>query len=188
MHPVASYVYECVLCYKPAEEKQQALKRTAGYNWAHIQCAAFIPEIKFVQPSLLSPIEYIGCVHLARLEATCQLCNIKKGACVACSECRKTVHVQCAIDHDFKLAFEIQPNTHNSNKLTKYPIVAAGLFGPLSPSGLMVPQVWCSSHNLTNRKLIDIHTRTTDDTQEVSYNIIITAFLLKQFIFYSLLL
>ncbi|CAO3632632.1 unnamed protein product [Mucor hiemalis] len=168
IHPVASYVYECVLCFKSAKETQQPLKRTAGYYWAHVQCATFIPEIKFVHPSLLSPIEYIGCVNMARLEAKCQLCDVQRGACVSCSECRKTVHVQCAIDHDFKLAFEIQPNTHNSNRLTKYPIVAAGLFGPLSPSGLMVPQVWCPSHSLASRKLIELHTRTTDNTQESS--------------------
>lgn len=149
------------------------MKRTAGYYWAHVQCATFIPEIKFVHPSLLSPVEYIGCVNMARLEAKCQLCDVQRGACVACSECRKTVHVQCAIDHDFKLAFEIQPNTHNSNKLTKYPIVAAGLFGPSSPSGLMVPQVWCPSHNLAGRKLIELHTRTTDDTQEVMNQVFI---------------
>lgn len=167
IHPVASYIYECVLCFKSAKETQQPLKRTAGYYWAHVQCATFIPEIKFVQPSLLSPIEYIGCVNAARLEVDCHLCNNPRGACVSCTECRKPVHVQCAIDNHFKLAFEIQPNTHNSNKSTKYPIVPAGLFGPLSPSGLMIPQVWCPSHNVTNRKLIELNTRTANNTQEV---------------------
>jgi hypothetical protein len=166
VHPIASYVYECVLCYQPATT-QQPLKRTAGYYWAHVQCATFIPEIKFVHPQLLSPVEYIGCVNVARLEANCSLCDNTKGACVACSECRKTVHVQCAKENNFKLAFEIQPNTHNSNKSTKYPIVQAGLFGPNSPSGLMIPQVWCPHHNVASRKLIDLNARTTDDTQEV---------------------
>lgn len=112
-------------------------------------------------------MEYIGCIDPARLEVNCHLCENTRGACVACSECRKPVHVQCAIDNHFKLAFEIQPNTHNSNKSTKYPIVPAGLFGTASPSGLMIPQVWCPSHNVSNRKLIDLNTRTVDDTQEV---------------------
>ncbi|GAA5811821.1 hypothetical protein MFLAVUS_005266 [Mucor flavus] len=168
IHPVSSYVYECVLCFKSAQETQQPLKRTAGYYWAHVQCATFIPEIKFAQPNLLSPVEYIGCVDIARLNATCQLCENPRGACVPCTECRKAVHVQCAIDHNFKLAFEMQPNTHNSNKSTKYPIVPAGLFGPSSPSGLMIPQVWCPSHNVTNRKLIELSTRTANDTQQSS--------------------
>lgn len=169
VQPIASYDYECVLCHKSAQETQQPLKRTAGYYWAHVQCAAFIPEIKFVQPTKLSPVEYIGCINQARKEANCSLCNDTRGACVACSECRKTVHVQCAIDHQYKLAFEIQPNTHNSNKSTKYPIVPAGLFGPSSPSGLMIPQVWCPQHNVTSRKLIDLSARTTDEAQEVSF-------------------
>ncbi|KAI7894371.1 BAH domain-containing protein [Mucor mucedo] len=167
IHPVASYIYECVLCFQPPQS-QQPLKRTSGYYWAHVQCATFIPEIKYVQPSLLSPVEYIGCVNPARLEAECHLCHRQRGACVACTECKKPVHVQCAIDHHFKLAFEIQPNTHNSNKSTKYPIIPAGLFGPLSPSGLMIPQVWCPSHNLANRKLIELHTRTHNHTPESS--------------------
>ena len=158
-----------MLCYKSPKEKCQPLKRTAGYNWAHVQCATFIPEVKFVNPELLSPVEYIGCVHLARLEAECQLCHIKKGACVACSDCKKTVHVQCAVDHGFKLAFEIQPtHTHHSSKPTKYPVIEAGIFSSHSPSGLMVPQVWCPTHNLTSRKLIELDARTVNDTQEVN--------------------
>lgn len=169
---MASYIYECVLCFQPPES-QQPLKRTSGYYWAHVQCAAFIPEIKFVQPNLLSPVEYVGCVNPARLEAECHLCHHQRGACVSCTDCKKPVHVQCAIDHHFKLAFEIQPNTHNSNKSTKYPIIPAGLFGPLSPSGLMIPQVWCPSHNIANRKLIELNTRTTNNTPEVRRKVIL---------------
>lgn len=157
-----------MLCFKSAKETQQPLKRTAGYHWAHVQCATFIPEIKFAQPDLLSPVEYIGCVDMARLNANCQLCEEERGACVPCTECRKAVHVQCAIEHNFKLAFEMQPNTHNSNKSTKYPIIPAGLFGSSSPSGLMIPQVWCPSHNVANRKLIELSTRTANDTQQVN--------------------
>lgn len=164
-----------MLCFNHTNEPRQPLKKTAGYYWAHVQCAAFIPEIKFVHPSLLSPVEYVGCVNVARLDADCQLCTERRGACVSCSECKKTVHVSCAVDHQFKLAFEIQSNTHNSNKFTKFPIVPAGLFGPSSPSGLMIPQVWCPHHSTTNRKLIDLSTRTTNDTQEAStfYRVIV---------------
>ncbi|KAG1377651.1 hypothetical protein G6F61_006544 [Rhizopus arrhizus] len=168
INPVASYVYECILCCKSSEEIQQPLKKTAGYYWAHVQCAAFIPEIKFVHPKSLSPVEYIGCVNSARLDAVCQLCNSIKGACVACTECKKTVHVQCAIEHKFRLAFEIQSATITSaGGKTKIPIIPAGLFHSSSPSGLMVPQVWCPTHNITTRKLIDLNTRTST-TQESS--------------------
>jgi hypothetical protein len=138
-----------------------------------------------VNPTTLSPVEYIGCINPARLDTHCRLCTNTRGACVACSECRKPVHVQCAIDHQFKLAFEIQPNTHNSNKSTKYPIVPAGLFGASSPSGLMIPQVWCPSHNVSNRKLIDLHTRTVDDTQEVNKQCVYYESILNCFIVFS---
>lgn len=166
INPVASYTYECVLCFKSSEESRQPLKRTSGYYWAHVQCAAFIPEIKFVQPSTLSPVEYIGCVNSARLEVNCQLCHDTRGVCVACSECRKTVHVQCAIEHKFKLAFEIQSPTTSAGGKAKIPVIPAGLFHPTSPSGLMVPHVWCPTHNVATRKLIELDTRTLN-SQEV---------------------
>ncbi|OBZ86246.1 Lid2 complex component snt2 [Choanephora cucurbitarum] len=166
-NPVSSYVYECVLCFNQSS-KCQTLKPTAGYYWAHIQCATFIPEVKFVNTTTLSPVEYIGCVNMARLNADCQLCQDKRGACVACSECKKAVHVQCAIDNQFRLAFEIQSIAQSNSAYAKCPVVPAGLFKEDSPSGLMVPQVWCPSHNLSNRKLIELETRTTDENQESS--------------------
>ncbi|KAI8385709.1 PHD-zinc-finger like domain-containing protein [Blakeslea trispora] len=163
--PISSYVYECVLCFNQNTDCQ-TLKPTAGYYWAHVQCATFIPEIKFVNTNTLSPVEYIGCVNMARLNADCQLCQDKRGACVACSECKKSVHVQCAIDHQFKLAFEIQSISQNNSAYAKCPIVPAGLFGESSASGLMVPQVWCPSHNLSNKKLIELDARTSDENKE----------------------
>lgn len=167
--PVASYVYECVLCYNTAS-KHQPLKMTSGYCWAHVQCATFIPEIKFVNPSLLSPVEYIGCVNPARIDANCSLCDEKRGACVACSDCHKNVHVQCAIENNYRLAFEIQPyNTKNHRNSQNYPIIPAGLFGPDSASGIMVPQVLCPGHSTIGKSLIGLDARTTDDLREVSY-------------------
>lgn len=167
--PVASYVYECVLCYNTVS-KHQPLKMTSGYCWAHVQCATFIPEIKFVNPSLLSPAEYIGCVNPARIDANCSLCDEKRGACVACSDCHKNVHVQCAIENNYRLAFEIQSyNTKNHRNSQNYPIIPAGLFGPDSASGIMVPQVLCPGHSTIGKSLIGLDARTTDDLREVSY-------------------
>ncbi|KAI8984636.1 hypothetical protein BDF20DRAFT_911713 [Mycotypha africana] len=166
-NPVVSYAYNCLLCNNKGTP-HQPLKRTAGHHWVHLHCAAFIPEIKFANITTLTPVEYIGCLHPGRIEANCQLCHDTRGACVACSECRKTVHVQCAVNNQFKLAFEILPNTRNSNKFTNYPMVPAGLFGRGSPSGLMVPHVFCPSHNsiISHKKLIDLNCRTVNDTQE----------------------
>ncbi|RCH95628.1 putative PHD type zinc finger protein with BAH domain-containing protein [Rhizopus stolonifer] len=175
MNPVASYVYECILCGKSSKETQQPLKRTAGCRWAHVQCAAFIPEIKFTHPNTLSPIEYIGCVNSSRLDANCQLCENTEGACVACAECKKTVHVQCAIDHKFRLAFEVQTMPTFVGEKAKVPYVPAGLFHSSSPSGLMIPQLWCPVHNVSSRKLIDLSTRTLN-TRESSVTVYAKSF------------
>ncbi|KAI9275307.1 hypothetical protein BY458DRAFT_507046 [Sporodiniella umbellata] len=175
LNPMASYVYECVLCTKSADETQQPLKKTAGCRWAHVQCAAFIPEIKFAQPKKLSPVEYIGCINSSRLDSSCQLCDNVNGVCVACAECKKTVHVQCAIDNNFRLAFEIQAATTFLGDKAKIPFIPAGLFHNSSPSGLMVPQVWCPSHNIASRKLIDLDMRTIT-TQESSLMIYAKSF------------
>ncbi|CEP08262.1 hypothetical protein [Parasitella parasitica] len=166
--PVASYVYECVLCYNTASQ-HQPLKMTSGYCWAHVQCAAFIPEIKFVNPALLSPVEYIGCTNPARIEAKCSLCDDKRGACVACSECHKNVHVQCAVENNYRLAFDIQPlDANHPRHDVSYPIVPAGLFKPNSAPGIMVPHVLCPGHSTVGKNLIGLDARTTDELRETS--------------------
>lgn len=164
--PVASYNYECVLCCNTTS-KHQALKMTSGYCWAHVQCAVFIPEVKFVNTRTMAPVEYIGCVNPARTEATCALCGDQRGACVACSECNKSMHVQCAVDNNYRLLFEILPNNaHNHRHQASCPTVPAGLFSPSSAAGIMVPQVICPGHSLTGKQLIRIDERTADASRE----------------------
>ncbi|KAF1804464.1 PHD-zinc-finger like domain-containing protein [Mucor lusitanicus] len=164
--PVASYNYECVLCYNTTSQ-HQALKMTSGYCWAHVQCAVFMPEVKFVNPSTLSPVEYIGCVSPARTQASCSLCDDQRGACVACSECSKTMHVQCAVENKYRLLFEILPLQAKQHKHPAYcPTIPAGLFGPNSAAGVMVPQVICPSHSLTGKQIVHIEQRTANEARE----------------------
>ncbi|KAI9473792.1 MAG: hypothetical protein EXX96DRAFT_318024 [Benjaminiella poitrasii] len=164
-HPVSSNNYECQLCHHGATY-QQPLKRTSGYCWAHLHCAAFIPEVKFVFPAQMSPVEYVGCVSEARMNARCELCNNEGGACVSCPECKKTMHVQCAVEHNFKLAFEIVPV--NKTTATTCPVIPDGLFesgDTPSTSGLMVPQVWCPNHNLSGKSIVELADRSKDDKE-----------------------
>ncbi|KAK4519548.1 asparagine synthetase [Mucor velutinosus] len=164
--PVASYNYECVLCYNTTS-KHQALKMTSGYCWAHVQCAVFIPEVKFVNPSTLSPVEYIGCVNPARTEAQCSLCDDQRGACIACSECNKTMHVQCAVDNNYRLLFEILPPNAKSHRHQSHcPAIPAGHFSTNSAAGIMVPQVICPSHSLTGKQLVRIEERTANESRK----------------------
>ncbi|GAN02864.1 conserved hypothetical protein [Mucor ambiguus] len=164
--PVASYNYECVLCYNTTS-KYQVLKMTSGYCWAHVQCAVFIPEVKFVDPITLSPVEYIGCVNPVRTEAHCSLCDDQRGACIACSECNKSMHVQCAVDNNYRLLFEILPqNAKNLRHQAHCPTIPAGLFSANSAAGIMVPQVICPSHSLTGKQLVRIEERTANEARE----------------------
>ncbi|KAL9551192.1 hypothetical protein MBANPS3_004368 [Mucor bainieri] len=164
--PVASYNYECVLCYNTTSSRQP-LKMTSGYCWAHVQCALFIPEAKFVNTTTLSPVEYIGCVNPARTEAQCSLCNEQRGACVACPECNKSMHVQCAVDSHYRLLFEIlPPNPKNTRHQANCPTIPAGLFRANSAAGIMVPQVFCPSHNLAGKQLIRMDERTNNEAKE----------------------
>ncbi|KAI8993235.1 BAH domain-containing protein [Pilobolus umbonatus] len=160
VNPAASYIYQCTICCQAPDIKQQPLKKTSGYVWAHVQCATFIPEIKYVDPETLSPVEYIGCVNPARFRVTCRLCNNPEGICVACSTCEMPVHVQCAIDSQFKLAFELQ--TDEDKNIPKIP---GGVFPGQPKPSLMIPQVWCPGHEVNDLCLIDLHTRTLDTNE-----------------------
>ncbi|KAL7309533.1 putative PHD type zinc finger protein with BAH domain-containing protein [Mucor circinelloides] len=167
VNPVGSQNYECVLCYNAASN-HQALKMTSGYNWVHVQCAVFIPEIKFVNPSTLSPVEYIGCVNTARVEAICSFCSDKRGACVACPVCNKSMHVQCAVNNNSRLAFEMVPyKQHQQDD----PVMSAGLFDSHSASGIMVPQVICSSHCSVGRNLVEMNQLTASGSQESALSV-----------------
>ncbi|KAL9540227.1 hypothetical protein MBANPS3_009807 [Mucor bainieri] len=160
--PVGSYNYECVLCYNTTSS-HQALKMTSGYCWAHVQCAAFIPEVKFVDPSTLSPVEYIGCVNPARTETQCSLCNEQRGACVACPECHKSMHVQCAVNNHYRLLFDIaSPNPKNAH----CPTIPAGHFSTNTAAGIMAPQVICPSHSLAGKQLVRMEERTNNKANE----------------------
>lgn len=157
-------IYECILCCQPPSGTRDALKKTSSYNWVHATCAQFIPECKFVNADTLQPVEYVGAVHPARHGHACFLCKMKKGSCVTCGECKKAVHVHCAIRNHFRIGFEIQA-PHKA-----LPSVQAGLFRENMPSGVMVPQVWCPEHDLSKNTIVDLSARTID-TKESSMRV-----------------
>ncbi|KAI8889514.1 BAH-domain-containing protein [Backusella circina FSU 941] len=125
LNPTISHDYECIVCRKTSKDPQQPLKRTTGYKWVHIQCALLIPEIKFVDANTFSPVEYIGCIDRSRLGKTCSICKSDEGVCIDCGTCQKPVHVQCAIDNNYKLGFQKQQD-------------------------LEIPHVWCPGHTISN--------------------------------------
>ncbi|KAF9581173.1 putative PHD type zinc finger protein with BAH domain-containing protein, partial [Lunasporangiospora selenospora] len=146
--------YQCVLCSKSSHRYPQALKRTTGNNWAHVLCAVWIPEVSFVDMTLLSPIESIGSIRLERWKQVCSICKQQTGACVSCGEgCKRVFHVTCAQEAGYVVAFEMQP--------------AKNVKG-----GLMVPRIWCPIHDLSSHKVIRIRDQPdalTDRTALLTY-------------------
>ncbi|KAG2183834.1 hypothetical protein INT44_008845 [Umbelopsis vinacea] len=158
--PTVSTTYKCVLCSEPTTIQRQALKKTSGYNWAHVICTTFIPEVKFASTSLLSPVECIDRIHSNEWRQTCTICQVPKGACVACSECRKPVHVRCAQNADFTMGFEMIPVKSESQQQKTIP---AGTFKDSHLHGQMVPSIWCKEHDVSRKKIVHLTDRDVND-------------------------
>ncbi|KAJ3319918.1 putative PHD type zinc finger protein with BAH domain-containing protein [Boothiomyces sp. JEL0866] len=84
---------QCVLCTLELDPKFSPLKKTIGTDWAHSQCAIWIPQIKFGNPKTL---EYIECIGL--IDQVCSICKQRGGATIKCSEraCNSYFHVTCS--------------------------------------------------------------------------------------------
>ncbi|KAJ3389810.1 putative PHD type zinc finger protein with BAH domain-containing protein [Lobulomyces angularis] len=92
-----SIIYECVLCTRVFPDRHQALKRTIGSNWCHVQCAVFIPGVIFGDFENFNSVENLGCVPKENY-STCQICDIpNKGATIKCYEknCSRYCHITC---------------------------------------------------------------------------------------------
>lgn len=87
------------------------MKRTTDYQWAHINCALWIPEgvgdgrnsfsVFFQDPDGRDYIDYF---HIPewRWHRKCCFCNSSEGCCMLCSgtKCDCTFHVSCGIEHN----------------------------------------------------------------------------------------
>jgi hypothetical protein len=149
-----------VLCSEPRENSHQALKKTSGYNWAHVICSTFVPEVKFATTALLSPVECIDRIHNNAWRQACTVCQVHSGACIACADCRKPVHVRCAQTADFHIGFEMVPlKTESHNQKAIQP----GVFSDKNFHGQMVPSVWCKDHDISRKEIVHLTDRDTKD-------------------------
>ncbi|KAI8083168.1 uncharacterized protein BX664DRAFT_267716, partial [Halteromyces radiatus] len=177
--PSVSYLYQCVLCGKGSKGNQEIMKPTSGYNWAHITCALFIPQVKFINATTMSPIEYAGSIPNTKRKQTCQVCYCSdNGAYLSCSDdsCQKDVHVHCALEQGYWTGFTIHAISSPSssirkiNELPSKPIVPFGTFGKDSSSGIMIPQIFCPQHipSSSRKDLYPLTTRTVENKSWIS--------------------
>ncbi|KAJ3274074.1 putative PHD type zinc finger protein with BAH domain-containing protein [Terramyces sp. JEL0728] len=89
---------QCVLCTLEIDARFSPLKKTIGTDWAHSQCAIWIPQIKFGNPTTLEYIECIGLIDQVNWVQVCSICKQRGGATIRCSErvCNSYFHVTCS--------------------------------------------------------------------------------------------
>ncbi|KAI9885207.1 MAG: hypothetical protein M1823_003010 [Watsoniomyces obsoletus] len=120
---------------------REPLKRTLGNNWVHVNCAVWIPEIKFGNAKALEPSEGLGAIPSTRYMQSCKICKQSQGACVTCHHCHAPVHVTCAQQAGYTLGFDITPVKSSRRDLVN--TVTLG-----EETGVMVAAVWCKEHSI----------------------------------------
>jgi NuA3 HAT complex component NTO1 len=84
----------CIFC----PNTEGAFKQTNTSRWAHLLCAAWIPEVSLGNPSLMEPVNDVEKVPKSRWKLSCYICRQKMGACIQCGNknCFAAFHVTCA--------------------------------------------------------------------------------------------
>ncbi len=87
------------------------MKRTTDFQWAHVNCALWIPEgsyefmcslvVFFQDPDGRDYIDYFH-IPDERWHKRCCFCKSTDGCCMSCSgvKCDCTFHVSCGIEHN----------------------------------------------------------------------------------------
>jgi hypothetical protein len=133
-----------------------AFKPTECNNWAHLICAAWMPDVVFTDAERMKLVEGAGHLPLWRYSAVCEICNTggtneapasssTHGACLQCSDasCRRTFHVSCAFQNSgYSLGFEINPV-----KISRRDAVSIATFK--AETGHWTALAYCKAHRDT---------------------------------------
>jgi NuA3 HAT complex component NTO1 len=97
----------CALC----PVRTGAMKRTTDFQWAHLVCAQWIPEVFFRLPEGREPIDILM-TPLRRHTQTCIYCHQACGVCVECSDstCKKWFHITCGQRNEIFLEYTQKNN------------------------------------------------------------------------------
>ncbi|TKR75980.1 hypothetical protein L596_017195 [Steinernema carpocapsae] len=107
----------CVLC----PNLGGAMKCTAdGTLWAHVACALWMPEVRFIDIDRREPISNISDIHRDRLQMRCSVCDLKEGACIQCTakNCTAAFHVVCGYRKKLTLRIEDDETAPDGVKMT----------------------------------------------------------------------
>ncbi|KAJ5719054.1 hypothetical protein N7493_007509 [Penicillium malachiteum] len=159
-------VAEAIRLYRQRQEAvgkpvgpREALKRTAGNNWAHVMCSLWTPEIKYGDAHELEPAEGFGSIPKDRWRDTCKICKSSHGACVSCHSpgCNAHFHIGCAFQApNYKFGLEITPV--KSSRKDSVQTIRVG-----NDAGAATPVVYCPTHNSAASSLHELGELTGND-------------------------
>ena len=124
-------------------DPREPLKRTTGNNWIHVNCAVWIPEIRFANAKLLDTAENIGSIQPHRWEQVCKLCKSAAGVCTSCHQCSASFHVGCAQQYGYVFGFDVTPV--KASRKENINTVTLG-----SETGNLSAVIYCPDHNIKN--------------------------------------
>lgn len=163
-NPSLSLYRRCVLCPVEGDGSSNPLKETSGFNWAHVCCSAWVPEVLFGNAVQMKPVENIGKIPRSRWNQICSICNTNRGACVPCHYCHKHFHVGCAKKVGFLMGFDIMPVKVSRRDLCQI----TSLNGE---TGVMNAIVCCNDHDTSSITLHKINDFSNDGDEVRNYNL-----------------
>eukprot|EP01029_Cantina_marsupialis_P006811 TRINITY_DN1751_c0_g1_i1.p1 TRINITY_DN1751_c0_g1~~TRINITY_DN1751_c0_g1_i1.p1 ORF type:complete len:212 (-),score=35.59 TRINITY_DN1751_c0_g1_i1:331-966(-) len=87
---------KCCLCGKSGGS---SMKRTTDFQWVHLSCALWIPEVFFLDADGREPVDIFR-IPNGRWNKKCDICSDKEGCTVKCCEakCKMKFHVSCGLN------------------------------------------------------------------------------------------
>ncbi|KAL5558323.1 hypothetical protein UlMin_034534 [Ulmus minor] len=91
----------CVLCPKQGgalKPVHPSVEKEGPGEYAHLFCSQWIPEVYIEDLPNMEPIMNVEAIKETRRKLVCNICKVKWGACVRCSNgaCRTSFHPLCA--------------------------------------------------------------------------------------------
>ncbi|KAJ7534582.1 hypothetical protein O6H91_13G100900 [Diphasiastrum complanatum] len=85
---------QCCLC----PIRGGAMKPTTDGRWAHLTCAAWIPETCLLDIKRMEPIGGLDSINKERWKLICSICRVPYGVCIQCAgqHCHVAYHPLCA--------------------------------------------------------------------------------------------